>query len=173
MKRIGKILATGIACSMANDTIGKEIRKMEDEISSKSYSIALSVVPKEVMDFYLKYPQYTNTCGSVAFRYGTSTDKYATLTDSIPAVNGNRPYIDLHVSDYEWITNKKIEIKELEDKKLKLINQIQSTLLQLSTPKRIKEQFPEAYEYLEEESETCTDIALPIEELQSLLASYK
>jgi len=173
MKRIGKILAAEIARSMANDTIGKEIIKIEDEISDKSYSIAISEVPHEVMNFYLKYPQYTNTCGSVSFRYGTSTDKYVSLSDSIPAVNGNRPYIDLPVVDYEWITNKKLDIKELEDKKLKMINQIQSTLLHLATPKRIKEQFPEAYEYLEEESETCTDIALPIEELQSLLATYK
>jgi len=173
MKRIGKILAADIAHSMANDTIGKEIRKMEDEIQNKSYSIAVSKVPKEVMDFYLKYPQYTATCSYVAFRYGTSTEKYATLSNSIPAINGNQPYIDLLVSDYEWITNKKIDIKELEDKKQKMINQIQSTLLHLATPKRIKESFPEAYEYLEEESETCTEISLPIEELQELLAAYK
>lgn len=173
MKRIGKILAQEIAFSMANDTIGKEIIKIEEQISSKSYTIAVSTVPKEVMAFYLKYPQYTNTCGSVAFRYGTSTDKYATLTDSIPAEHGNRPYIDLHVLDYEWISNKKIEIKELQDKKTKMVNQIKQTLLHLATPKRIKESFPEAYEYMEEESETCTAIALPIEELQELLATYK
>jgi len=173
MKRIGKILAKEIARSMANDTIGKEIRKMEEEIRNKSYSIAVSKVPKEVMDFYLKYPQYTATSSYVAFRYGVDTEKYATLSNSIPAVNGNQPYIDLPISDYEWITNKKIDIKQLENKRSQMINQIQSTLLHLATPKRIKESFPEAYEYLEEESETCTAIALPIEELQELLATYK
>jgi len=172
MKRISKTMATDIACKMVNATIGKKTDEIYHQIKNKATELAFQSVDKRILEIYSKFPDYIRTAHNVGFTCGPLHDLFVDI-EYVPANDGYRTFVEISSEQYEWFKSLRLDRNKLEDESKILIRKIESTLLNLATPKRIKEQFPEAFAYLPVESETCTDIALPIEEIKELLLQYK
>ena len=75
----------------------------------------------------------------------------------------------------EIINSLKANLDKIVSEQKAFKTKVEATLLSLGTYKRIKEMFPEAYDYIptENKEENTTAIALPIQELQDIFKQAK
>lgn len=84
------------------------------------------------------------------------------------------PHVEVSSQIVGKIDKLRLKIEKLKDEKEKTYNSIVSTLLSLRTFKRVKDQFPDAYEYLKEyEDNEKTALSLPIDDILSVIKKYK
>jgi hypothetical protein len=138
---ITKAIATEVAEKLIQKQ-GLELNELKDSLKVKFEKIVIDATPKDVVDFYKKYPNYVETRQSFQLSGNGFDYKYLNTKSSIPAFKSSfqpneRDAIILH-----GILNE-IDKKEKEYKKL--FSEIEIALFSLRTYKRVEETFPEAF----------------------------
>ena len=105
-------------------------------------------IPKEIMEFFLKYKDYTRTTSSYYLQGNGFTGKtFSFPNSSLPEKTGYTKWIP---SKEQYETLHKIDY-ELQDLKIKLENsktEIVNSILALGTTKRVIENLPDLIPYL-------------------------
>lgn len=148
MAKITKTLAESVSLQM---TVGLEEKReaIRKEIAEFLRAKKEAQIPEAVKEFAQRFPTYFKTvkrlyptCGQLSEyeRYG--------LEEPVICTQHSDGQIDLCSSDYEWFLQTSEKGKSFKRQREKLCRQIEATLLALSTPKRIAEQFPQALPFL-------------------------
>jgi hypothetical protein len=172
-KKMTNYLAGKVAEALVQSTIGVERQKVQDQISEYVTSFILDHIPFEVIVGWKANPNYFNTSSTARLEnIENSADCVYCHCKTHPATSSYNPsYIvaaDV-VKEAHLLTAKEYGLyqKEQEAKQ-----QIKNALLQLSTFKRIKENFPEAFALAEELGvESSAALAIPIDSILDLLKS--
>ncbi len=153
--------------------IGVKIKSLSEEridLANKAVSDAL---PKDLKECFEKYKSVFCKSQSVTFCNGKQEVRLDGLS-YFPASTTWFPHIEVGSQIVGKIDKLKLKIEKLKDEKEKTYNSIVSTLLSLRTFKRVKEQFPNAYEYLKEyENIEKAALSLPIDDILSTINKYK
>ena len=141
---ITKAIATEVAEKLIQKK-GLELIELKESLKLKFEDIVLKSIPKEVIDFYKKYPNYVETRQTFLLSGNGFDYKYLYTKNSIPSfkssfIPNERDAIILH-GLWNDISNKEKEYK-------KLLSEIEIALFSLRTYKRVKENFPEAFVFL-------------------------
>lgn len=153
--------------------IGAKIKSLSEEridLANKAVSDAL---PKDLKQCFEKYKSVFSKSQSVTFCNGKQEVRLDGLS-YFPASTTWFPHVEVGSQIVGKIDKLRLEIEKLKDEKEKTYNSIVSTLLSLRTFKRVKDQFPDAYEYLKEyEDNEKTALSLPIDDILSVIKKYK
>lgn len=153
--------------------IGAKIKSLSEEridLANKTVSDAL---PKDLKECFEKYKSVFCKSQSVTFCNGKQEVRLDGLS-YFPASTTWFPHIEVGSQIVGKIENLRLKIEKLKDEKEKTYNSIVSTLLSLRTFKRVKEQFPSAYEYLKEyEIIEKEALSLPIDDILLTINKYK
>lgn len=153
--------------------IGAKIKSLSGEridLANKTVSDAL---PKDLKECFEKYKSVFCKSQSVTFCNGKQEVRLDGLS-YFPASTTWFPHIEVGSQIVGKIENLRLKIEKLKDEKEKTYNSIVSTLLSLRTFKRVKEQFPSAYEYLKEyEIIEKEALSLPIDDILLTINKYK
>lgn len=153
--------------------IGAKIKSLSEEridLANKAVSDAL---PKDLKQCFEKYKSVFCKSQSVTFCNGKQEVRLDGLS-YFPASTTWFPYVEVSSQIVGKIDKLRLKIEKLKDEKEKTYNSIVSTLLSLRTFKRVKDQFPDAYEYLKEyEDNEKTALSLPIDDILSVIKKYK
>ena len=146
MSSISRSLATEVAVQMTNKT-GAEIEKLENQLSDMVEKLIVASLPKEVIAVLKTFPGYIATATGYNVKTGQGKYLYIYLNKAVPAIEGNNT---LYVSraDKNKIVKLHNTIGILQAKRRDLKKEIINTLLRLRSSAAIKNQFPEAFEYL-------------------------
>lgn len=149
MSNITKDLAIRIARDL---TSGKEdeIKKLKESLQSQVTDIYLKTIPVEVINFFEKNPSYTQGAHQIRILNTTWDFRYLTIKGKVPCSGGEaRVTFDPKTDGKLLKIQNNIELKQEQLKQLR--RKIESGLLSLRTFKRVRENFPEAAEYLPED----------------------
>lgn len=153
--------------------IGAKIKSLSEEridLANKTVSDAL---PKDLKECFEKYKSVFCKSQSVTFCNGKQEVRLDGLS-YFPASTTWFPHIEVGSQIVGKIENLRLKIEKLKDEKEKTYNSIVSMLLSLRTFKRVKEQFPSAYEYLKEyEIIEKEALSLPIDDILLTINKYK
>lgn len=179
MAKVTKNAALQVAETMANEALNHKIEELNNLVSKTLTDYAVKQTPKEIMDLYNnpKTSMYFDSRVRARFCCDGLNENwnFYDLLISVPKIRDGNTHISVSKDDYEFLMEKTKEIKTLESKKISLVRKIENTLLNLGTLKRVQEEFPQAYQLLEQligEKKTTT-ISLPINDLINELNSYK
>ncbi len=172
--KISQNLCSDIAEAMANDSVGKKIKELNEsllvivdtEISKQSI--------KEVVEFGNKYPNYVHKTRYAGFSsYGLYEN--VGCSDHICPIGEWKSKFQVPRDVYDLIMSTKDKIYKLQQEKRKLISTIEKTLLSLKSYKTIQEKFPEAWGYFPEveKKEQSTEPSLPIDDILKTINKYK
>lgn len=174
MAKIKQTLAQAIAKKMVTDTIGKKISDLKTEMSERAIMVVNSQTPPDILAAYNKYPSYIRETSYLTPVFNGLNESSIRVNRDFPSPYGNSKAFEVDRETYEYFQDSRLKLRTLNNEYELLQNKIYATILSLSTPKNLKEKFPEAYALLTSEtlSEQITTVALPIEEIQSLLLKY-
>ena len=148
------------------DSIGEEIKNIASEA-------ILGTIPNDLLACFNKYNSMFRKSSCATLCNGKQEIRVSGIP-YFPAYSDWYPQIEVGIDITEKIVKMQIKKKKLEDELEQTSKSIISTLLSLRTFKRVKENFPEAYEYLKEyEEEGNTAVALPINDILSTINKYK
>lgn len=175
MKRITKEIARDVAKRMVTDTIGKELTKVKTEASLICASAITEVTPKEVLVVFHNHKSYVNTCRRLTPCFNGERLREFEVNDLPTNQNSSwNRIIDCDEANFTILKKLDQELSKLELLRNDTLHQIEATLLSLCTPKKIKEHFPEAYDYLPlDKEEISSTICLPISNLQTILKKFE
>lgn len=167
--KISKSLAQKVAKDLCTKTIGVKLEEVKNGMSTLADKHILSRIPLEVLEFQKKFPTYTKTSNYCRLAHGQdsiylSCSKNASTTESTQQV-------ELSKTDFDKLFKLEQKKEELKSKMRKAEQDTIATLLNLSTFKKIKEVFPEAFALIPEDylSDSNTTIALPMASLRETL----
>lgn len=165
---LAAVIASKMAAAVYGDTIDKAKKELKDQVSEYVFAH----IPDEIIEAYKKHPSYF-----------TRRDYVSLVSGTVQLWNYKCEIFPSWDSNIVSISNQQMERVNLMNKNLTKICQendsfkyrVEQTLLSLGTYKRIKEMFPEAYDYIptEKKAENTTAIALPIQELQDIFNQAK
>lgn len=172
--RITKNQASHVAKLMVDATINKKVKEIKIKISELITPVAENNVPAEIMEAFLKYPNYFRSTDHVNCIFNGGGAEYCGLTKLVPNTDSWNPYIETPKDIYTKIVKLSNEKSKLIDKARNIEKNIYETLVSLNTFKKIKEQFPDAFSYIPSEwmSESFSVLAVPIEDITSELQKY-
>jgi len=137
-----------IAAEVAEKLLSKqvlELQGLKEDLKQKLENIILSTIPKEIKDFYKKYPSYVETRQSFQLSGNGFEYQYLNTKNHIPSFKSS---FQPNESDALLIKNSLNEIKDKEKEYKKLFSEIEIALFGLRTYKRVEENFPEAFVFL-------------------------
>jgi len=137
-----------IAAEVAEKLLSKqvlELQGLKEDLKQKLENIILSTIPKEIKDFYKKYPSYVETRQSFQLSGNGFEYQYLNTKNHIPSFKSS---FQPNESDALLIKNSLNEIKDKEKECKKLFSEIEIALFGLRTYKRVEENFPEAFVFL-------------------------
>lgn len=153
--------------------IGAKIKSLSEERIDLANKTVSDVLPKDLKECFEKYKSVFCKSQSVTFCNGKQEVRLDGLS-YFPASTTWFPHIEVGSQIVGKIENLRLKIEKLKDEKEKTYNSIVSTLLSLRTFKRVKEQFPSAYEYLKEyEIIEKEALSLPIDDILLTINKYK
>lgn len=153
--------------------IDAKIESLSDERRKIAEEAIQNFLPKELKECFEKFRSYFGKSSTATLCCGNHEIKVEKLS-YFPAPSSWYPHIEVDHLVTERIDNISVNLDKLLDEKEKTYNSIISSLLSLRTFKRVKELFPDAYEYLKEyEGADKTAISLPIENILSTINKYK
>lgn len=135
--------------------------------------VVMDSLPDEVKNCFTKYPGYFITTQCVTLVNGKLETRVH--CSSFPH-NGDGwfPYIPCPNEISEKIKRLDLDVERAKRDREKTENSIVSTLLSLRTFKRVKESFPEAYEYMKEYEESSKTLpALPVSSILQTINKFK
>ena len=169
---ITKALAEEVATKMVLPITEKINALIKERVSIADEAISKSI-PKEIADCYSRYKKYFQTAHCVTLHDG-SHEVRIDDTSYFPAPTNWYPHVSSDASTIEQIEKLRMKIEKAKNEKDKMFNSVVSALLSLRTFKRVKENFPDAYECMAEyEEEGKTALALPIDDILSTIKKYK
>lgn len=173
MKRITRSIAEEVANKMCNATIDKEIDTFRKELNRIGTMLLIDSLPKQIVEAYKHSPSYFKTSESL-YVFADDLKRLELATKKLPVAGGAwANTVEINRNVYDSLLSDLRKLRDLKDRRNQLYNQIYSTLLSLSTPKKIKEQFPEGYAHIAERAEAKDkQLALPIEDLRKTLSQY-
>lgn len=179
-KRISESKAIDVSRAMTKGILNKSdslIKELRDLIEQ----CFLNHSPKEVLDFYSKFPDNTRTAASFYFKSRESDMKSIYIhTISAPApCKDQSGYVNI-IYQYPEISKKAEHICDLiiasEKEYEAMRGKIKCALLALKTYAKIKSDFPEAYAILEgdiEEEDKSPNLCDSVESIRAELNSKK
>lgn len=170
MSRITKSLAAQAAEQMVKKTVEVKLSSKQKELKSFGDSLIQSKLDKGIREAFLHAPSYFNSNSRAVFVYN-GLEHCQVDVSTFPSDYSYDKRFEVSLSEYKHLVKLKSEVNQLKNSRDVLRSRIESTLLSLVTYKKILEAFPEAAEYLP--SEECTALCYPIEEIRTLLTSYK
>ena len=146
----------------------KEKQVLEENLQEFCYNIALSKIPKPVMDMFKEYPRYVNSSSEI-FVIGEGIDnynlKYQSISNPLPKAKESIPVTKTESNKIQKlsdkITNLKSEIRTLK-------KEIETAVYNLKTYSRVEKEFPEAFKYLPKEQIT-TALQVNISDIRNKL----
>ena len=164
-----------ITKDLAKFVASKMIDKMQQNIELKKLQVSEKVVadinktlPKELLEIALKYPNYFKKCNRILLQGNGLNDSFSLNKSVLATGNYHQIAFKPEPEDAKIISKGINEIEKLEKKYKELRIQIEKTLLNLKTFKRIETQFPEAWKFVPE-NKTENSLAVPIEDLRKQL----
>ncbi len=123
------------------------INKARKELSEFADKVYLKSIPKEVVDFFAKHKSYVNETSYIQVSGKGINYERVNLSKSFPSKGYNNSVLptDKECEKFRVLIDNK---KTLEKSKDELYRRTEQALLQLSTSKRVAEQFPELTDYL-------------------------
>lgn len=169
-----------ITKDIARQTAIKMIAKIEAKVKNKKAELSELIIenynknlPKEILEASLKYPNYFKKSSQVLLKENGLNDSFS-LTKSVCSTLDTYQVVFIpEVAIAKLLSKGIIELNKLENKKKELRIQIENTLLNLKTYKRIQDQFPEAFEFLPEKAQTDNALAIPIDDIRKQLSAIK
>lgn len=153
--------------------IAAKIKSLSDERQIIAEEAIQNSLPKDLKDCFEKHRSCFQKSSCATLCSGKHEIKIEKAS-YFPAYSTWYPRVEVGSQVVDRIEILRLRIDRLEDEKEKTYNSIVSTLLSLRTFKRVKEQFPDAYEYLKEYEEAGkTAVSLPIEDILSTIKKYK
>ena len=153
--------------------IGAKILSLTEERTDLANKAVSDALPKDLKECFEKYKSVFCKSQSVTFCNGKQEVRLDGLS-YFPAYTTWFPHIEVGSQIVGKIEKLRLKIEKLKDEKEKTYNSIVSTLLSLRTFKRVKEQFPSAYEYLKEyEIIEKEALSLPIDDILLTINKYK
>lgn len=129
-------------------------------------------LPPGLYELYKKYPGYFNTSRVVNLVNGSQFIRVE-MKEYVPSRDYSNNFI-CTPEEAENVSRITTETDSLLDEKGRVYNSIVSTLLILRTSKKVKDSFPEAYEYIKEyEEKRTTEVALPVESIMNSINKYR
>lgn len=167
--KISKSLVQKVARDLCQSTIGIEIKTVEGQIKEIADIAIWSQIPENVKTFYELHPSYCKVASDCTFVFGK--DELRVECSKHPAVYTWCPVYEVEHETFHAINVLMNLIEDLESKKRKAERDIEAALLSLSTFKKIKANFKEAYKFIPIEftQNNETSIAVPIEALRKTL----
>lgn len=143
MSKISKEVANKTAVKIA-EKLQKKVTEARIKMEQKITEIFKKKVPKAVLEFYEKYPEYTNTTKQFyASTYGFNY-KYLSFSEHVPS-NAKLTWTEKEAGEVKRL---EMIMEDLREKYKKTVQEIENTILALGTYKRVQEQCPDIYKYL-------------------------
>lgn len=171
MSRITKTLAQEVADKMTA-TRRETIRLKKSFYKESIYNEIRKTIPKDVLDFFEKYPQYTETSQSIRISGNGFNYEYEVIDKELPSKRGQNFQYTPSEEIAKSLLEKKNEIEKLKIETESLRKEIESTIFNLKTYKYVQENFPEAFEYFPTQKIT-TALSLNISDLRNRINSDK
>lgn len=170
---ITKAIAEQVATKIVKP-IAECISNEHDMLNDIVKDIAVRGIPEQVYDTFTKYPRYFYQTRSVYIVNGSQVTRVE-IKEWLPVSSGGGGLnVPCTAEESEKVSVLQERIEELRDEKSRTYNSIVNTLLSLRNSKKVKEAFPEAYEYIKGyEDKTTTEVALPVETIMKTINKYK
>jgi len=144
MSRITKLIAENVAAKLTEKQ-DSEIKELKSELSNKFTDIYLKTIPKEVLDFHKKYPEFIETRSNMQISGNGFQYQSLSLNKSFPAKN----HIFLpNEKDAKTLLSLVNEISDKKSEHSKLKQEIEVLLFGLRTYTKVNSEFPEATPFL-------------------------
>lgn len=172
--KISKQRAYDIAKQMSNSAIEPKRKELKSELEVILEPFIIKQIPKDIMELHSKYPKFfetTSTYRPVVIGVG---DFGVTMSKRYPSTGEYGKPIEVSKEAYKKMIKIHHQIENLRSKEDELKRNIEATLNQLSTFKKISENFNEAMSFIPAEwmDDQATQIAIPIENLRKELSQY-
>ncbi len=170
--KISKTLAAEIAHKLSNklrDDKMAPIEKTIEQILLKAIYKQMHPDLKEawanenVKSYIASSQRVRVNCGSLV----NYSDFY--INSYYPTKDSYNKFVEVSHADYVKLLELKGELKQISTNYEKLYSEIEAALLSLKTHEKIREEFPEAAEYLPIKQEQKAVVAIQISELRSKL----
>lgn len=181
MANLTKAEANRVAQQMADSVYAEKKKALRDRRILILETALRRNIPEKVLRAFNDADINPYVCATSFVNYTCENglhEDYAgySLPNSFPVQGNKTLYATTTVEEYEELIAIKKQIGELADSQTMLERKIEGTILSLKSVKRLKEEFPEAYELLQEHiknPEKRDTLALPISEIRELLAGKK
>lgn len=173
--KISKQRANEVSKNMSDSVIEPKKKELKLKLEALLEPFILAKIPKEVAETYILYPSYfdkTSTFRPVSNGIG---EFGVSMSKKYPSTGGYGIQIEVSKEAYSKMLDIYRKIDDLSSKRYEIQRNIEAALFQLSTFKKINENFNEAMEFIPQEwlSDTVTSVAIPISNLRDELAKYK
>ena len=153
--------------------LNEKLEALKEQVRLKIEESLKSDYPKEILDFFEKYPKVVNKCTgiSIYWNFDGYKDYKFTVYPNLPKYDNNKLDLDKIFTHKDGerrqvIANLMDEYCQVFKKRDELRNKIKCTLNTLKSYARIKNEFPEAYKLLVEKidkevlnaDDPCTDV---------------
>ena len=167
MSTVTKAIATEVAIKLVAKK-KEAIEKLEKELKSLTVDAYKKTVPKEVLDVFEKYPDYIRTstyCSLSGHGWDWQILKFGV---TLPKKNNSGTQFDAKTS--EKLRKLFDKIQADSTKMRKTLHEIEVTLFNLRTYKRVEENFPEAFALLPAKITTAlsTDVSTLRQEIKKV-----
>ena len=173
--KISKQRAYEASRNMSDSIIEPKKKELNLKLEALLEPFILVKIPKEIIDLHAIYPNYFDKTSTFRPVLNGNGEFGVSMSKKYPSTGGYGVQIEVNKEVYSKMLNVYRKIEDLSSKRRELQRNIEATLLQLSTFKKINENFAEAMEFIPQEwmSDTITSVAIPISNLRDELAKYK
>ncbi|MDR6844478.1 hypothetical protein [Flavobacterium granuli] len=126
----------------------EKIDIQKKELKEEVEKLLLKQIPTDVLTFYKKYPNYTDTSASVEISGNGWNFQRVLLNKELPSPNKNKHQLLPDVENASILLKLFNEIKDAEKSVEKLEADLSITIFALRTYKSVEENFPEAFDLL-------------------------
>ena len=171
--KVTKTIAQETAQLMAYNRYLPQIKELKDHGRQLIETYFNSLVPKDIMETYKKYPEFFKRMSSHTMKgtyYRFAKESWFSFENSIPNCEGMKK-TEEQEKEYkllgDQIFNLLLQVEELKDKRDTLQTNIEEAMLSFSTMKRLQEGFPEAYSQIPTEffKEKINPPSIPVGDL--------
>lgn len=169
---VTRTISEQVAEKMVAPIVAK-IKSLSDERQGIAEEAIQNSIPKDLKECFEKHRSCFDKSSTATLCSGKHEIKIEKVS-YFPAYSSWYPRVEVGSQVAERIDKLKLKIDKLSDEKEKTYNSIVSTLLSLRTFKRVKENFPDAYEFMSvyEEADSKS-VSLPIDDILSTINKYK
>ena len=173
--KISKQRANEASKNMSDSIIEPKKKELKLKLEAILEPFILAKIPNEIIKLYAIYPSYFDKTSTFRPVLNGSGEFGVSMSKKYPSTGGYGVQIEISKEAYSKMLSIYRKIEDLSSKRYEIQRNIEATLLQLSTFKKINENFNEAMEFIPQEwmNDTITSVAIPISNLRDELAKYK